>query len=360
MIDRRPAMTGPWASRPLGLSSFWQGQALLLMLLLLFGTISRTFIYNDLAAGLTMTAVLEPSAVAVTAVMREVYRRLDDAAVMRRGTVALVAQVSLLGAILLVMIAGITRIVFDLPMTHTQPVQWVVLPFFYYFFIFLGWSMLYFWISASISARESRARATAAENAALRAELEQLRLQLDPHFLFNALNGVAVEIPERPEIALGMLHDIADYLRSSLQLPHRTICRVQDEETTLRAYLAIQEARFGERLSCQLQIDGAARERPIPGFVLQLLVENAIKHGLRSSGDRLDVLVRVEALADGLRILVRNTGRLVEGGSSTGVGLHNLQRRLAIDYPGRHSFKLVQDGNAVRADLHLEGAPCHG
>lgn len=359
MIDRRPATAGPWESRSLGLPGFWQGQALLLAMLLVFGTISRSFIYNELDAGFTMTAVLEPSAVAVTAVMREVYRRLDDSALMRRSTFVLVAQASFLGAILLVVIAGVSRVVFDLPMTQTQPVQWIVLPFVYYFFIFLSWSMLYFWISASISARESRERAAVAENAALRAELDQLRLQLDPHFLFNALNGVAVEIPERPEVALGMLHDIADYLRSSLRLPHRTICRVEEEEATLRAYLAIQQARFGDRLSCELRIDAAARDRPIPSFILQLLVENAIKHGLRSSGDRLDVLVRVEEVGDGLRIMVRNTGRLVAGDSATGVGLYNLRRRLAIDYPARHSFRLVQDGDGVRADLSLEGAPCH-
>lgn len=359
MINRRPAMAGPWASRPLGLSSFWQGQALLLVLLLVFGTISRAFIYNDLEAGATMTAVLEPSAVAITAVMRELYRRLDDSAVLRRGTVALVAQVSSLGAIILVLIAGVTRVVFDLPMTQTEPVQWVVLPFIYYLFIFLSWSMLYFWISASISARDSRERAAVAENAALRAELDQLRLQLDPHFLFNALNGVAVEIPERPEVALGMLHDIADYLRSSLRLPHRTVCLVGEEEATLRAYLAIQQARFGERLSCQLQIDEEARERPIPSFVLQLLVENTIKHGLRGTGERLDVLVRIDAVADELRILVRNTGRFIGGSASTGIGLHNLKRRLAIDYPDRHDFRLDQDGDGVLAELSLRGVPCN-
>lgn len=360
MIERRSATAGPLAPDSFEALSFWQGQALFLAVLVPFGLIVRTIIYDSFETAAILGAVLDPAAALFTAFMWRFYRRLGDAEAMRQGNVALAVQLSLLGAVLLVLAAGTTRILLALPMPQHPFMQWVALPFGYYLFIFLSWSFLYLWISASIASRRNRERATAAENAALRAGLEQLRLQLDPHFLFNALNGVAVEIPDRPEVALGMLHDVADYLRSSLRLPHRTVCLVEEEVATLHTYLAIQQARSGERLRCELRIDEATLQRPVPNFVLQLLVENAIKHGLRGSGgSRLDLLVRVEAEGADLRVEVRNTGRLEAPARPAGVGLYNLRRRLDIDYPGRHEFRLAQDGDGVLAELSLRGAPCH-
>src|SRR6201995_2243283 len=132
----------------------------------------------------------------------------------------------------------------------------------------------------------------AAEAEALRAELQRLRLQLDPHFLFNALNGVAEEIPEHPTAALTMLRDLTVYLRHSLDGINQTVVTVEAELGGLSAYLRVQQARFGDRLRVSLQAQPAARERRIASSLLQPLVENAVKHGRRDNGLALSVDVR--------------------------------------------------------------------
>src|SRR3954467_3069614 len=101
--------------------------------------------------------------------------------------------------------------------------------------------------------------AVRAEAEALRFELEELRLQLDPHFLFNALNGVAEEIPEHPAAALDMLRNLTAYLRHSLDGINHTVVTVGSEVAGLAAYLAVQKARFGERLQTSLDVAPEAK-----------------------------------------------------------------------------------------------------
>jgi LytS/YehU family sensor histidine kinase len=202
-----------------------------------------------------------------------------------------------------------------------------------------------------------------AEAEALRAELEELRLQLDPHFLFNALNGVAEEIPDRPAAALAMLRDLTAYLRHSLDGINQTVVTVEAEVGGLAAYLRVQQARFGERLRTRLDMAPDAASRRIASFLLQPLVENAVKHGRRDNG--LDVGINIRAVGDALHIEIDNTGAL-DGGTGArrrrpGIGLENVRRRLALHYPGRHQFTLDQrdaGGSKVVATLVLEGEPC--
>src|SRR5215467_4197862 len=114
------------------------------------------------------------------------------------------------------------------------------------------------------------------------------------------LNGVAEEIPEHPAAALAMLRDLTAYLRHSLDGIHRTVTTVETEVAGLSAWLRVQQARFGERLKVSLDVDSAAAERPIASFLLQPLVENAVKHGRRDEG--LTVTIAVGATDQGLRI----------------------------------------------------------
>ena len=156
------------------------------------------------------------------------------------------------------------------------------------------WSLCYFWIYAELAEQAEHRHAVRAEAEALRAELEELRLQLDPHFLFNALNGVAEEIPEHPAAALAMLRDLTAYLRHSLDGINQTVVTVEAEVGGLSAYLRVQQARFGDRLRTTLDMSTRRRRtRRIASFLLQPLVENAVKHGKRDNG--LDVGIDIRA-----------------------------------------------------------------
>jgi LytS/YehU family sensor histidine kinase len=230
------------------------------------------------------------------------------------------------------------------------------------FIALLVWSLCYFWVHAELAEQAERRHAVRAEAEALRAELEELRLQLDPHFLFNALNGVAEEIPDHPSAALAMLRDLTAYLRHSLDGINHTVMPVEAEVAGLAAYLRVQQARFGERLKVVMHVEPEASSRRIASFLLQPLVENAVKHGRRDGGLVLGIDIRTQG--DALRVEIENTGTLASSHSRRrrpGIGLENVRRRLVLHYPGRHSFALtepVAGSGKVLASLVLEGQPC--
>jgi LytS/YehU family sensor histidine kinase len=201
-----------------------------------------------------------------------------------------------------------------------------------------------------------------AEADALRAELEELRLQLDPHFLFNALTGVAEEVPEHPAAAVDMLRNLTAYLRHSLDGINQMVVTVDFEVGGLHAYLGVQKARFGNRLKATIDVTPEATQRRIASFLLQPLVENAVKHGQRANG--LEVHVDIRAEGETLHVLIENTGALGVPNDSrqrpSGIGLENVRRRLALHYPHRHKFTLGSGRNTVIATLLLEGEPCSG
>jgi LytS/YehU family sensor histidine kinase len=236
----------------------------------------------------------------------------------------------------------------------------VVVPWIHYTLTLAGWSLCYFWIHAEMAEQAEHRHAVRAEAEALRLELEELRLQLDPHFLFNALNGVAEEIPEHPVAALAMLRNLTAYLRNSLDSINQTIVTIDTEVEGLSAYLGVQKARFGDRLRTHIHVEHAAGGRRIASFLLQPLVENAVKYGRREEG--LDVHIDIRAEGDVLYIQIENTGALEDGAGSrrrrSGIGLENVKRRLDLHYPGRHAFTLGDSGNKVVAKLTLEGEPC--
>ena len=188
----------------------------------------------------------------------------------------------------------------------------------------------------------------------MRAELQHLRLQLDPHFLFNALNTLAAEIPERPQAALEMTRRIAAYLRYSLDKHNRQVCPLADEIDAVRAYIRIQELRFEDRLRCRIEVDPATRSVAVPHLVVQGLVENAIKHGLepKAEGGRLEIVAEV---VDGdLFVHVIDTGVGFMPKGDGGVGLANVRERLHALYGDRAELIIaVPPGGGTRATIRV-------
>jgi LytS/YehU family sensor histidine kinase len=159
-----------------------------------------------------------------------------------------------------------------------------------------------------------------------------------------------------------MLRNLTGYLRHSLDSINQTVVTVSFEVGGLSAYLGVQKARFGERLKTTIDVTPEAAQRRIVSFLLQPLVENAVKHGRRENG--LEVRVDIRAEGEALHVLIENTGTLEEPNGSRlrrpGIGLENVRRRLALHYPDRHKFTLGSSRNTVIATLALEGEPCSG
>jgi two-component system sensor histidine kinase LytS len=179
------------------------------------------------------------------------------------------------------------------------------------------------------------ARATAT------AELAALQAQIEPHFLFNALNTIAAYCRTRPDDARRLVLAFADYCRSALRRPS-TFVTLEDELGHVAAYLALEEARFGDSLEVEQRIAPAALGALVPPFVLQPLVENAIKHG---KTDRpLRVTIRADVRFDRIRISVRDNGRGISreaiehvleagvGSGAAGLGLASVDQRITALY----------------------------
>jgi len=348
-----------WTGR---LSVFWRAQIVGWGLFFLVDLLNRLLTYRSVKVALGITLLITPCLVVLSAGMRRVYTSRAFNNRLTPHSIALIGVLSIGAAAIVVTIVFVFRRAFGWEIPFWGPLEEVVVPWIHYSLALAGWSLCYFWIHAEMAEQAEHRHAVRAEAEALRLELEELRLQLDPHFLFNALNGVAEEIPEHPSAALAMLRNLTAYLRNSLDGINHPIVTVDTEVEGLSAYLGVQKARFGDRLRTRIHVEHAAGGRRIASFLLQPLIENAVKYGRRDDG--LDVHIDIRAAGDALHIQIENTGTLDEGAGSRrrrpGIGLENVRRRLDLHYPGRHAFTLGDSGNKVVAKLTLEGEPCSG
>jgi two-component sensor histidine kinase len=228
----------------------------------------------------------------------------------------------------------------------------------------IGWSALYFGIKYWQAWQEERDRVLEANALANRAQLEMLRYQLNPHFLFNALNSIRASIDEDSQRAKRMVTEFSEFLRYSLLNGEATSVSLREELEALRNYLAIEKIRFEEKLDVSFAIDPAAEAFRLPVFLLHPLVENAIKHGMASASIPLKIRLTAVAKNGSLILEVANTGRLRESlieAGGTGTGLKNVRQRLAQLFAGRSRFEIFEDQGWIRARIEiapsLEGSP---
>ncbi len=323
----------------------------------LFGFGVRWLVHEDAARALVFTLLQEPVAFAFSGVLWLVYRRPAIGEPFRLKTATWMVALTFAAAALQTALAqGIVAVTGWANPGWTPREEWLFRAIFIWF-AYLVWSLAYFWMRALLAARVQGEAAAAARQEAQWMELQLLRAQLDPHFLFNSLNGIAAEITPRPAVAQEMVHELSDYLRYSLETRHRVLAPLALELDAVTAYLKIEQARFGERMQASVEAEVEARRRLVPSFLLQPLVENAVKHGLRE--DLCDLQIYAGCESDTLTIAIHNPGRLPASLEVTeGVGLETLRRRLEYHYPGRSSFELSQMDGIVTAELRLTGEPC--
>jgi sensor histidine kinase YesM len=192
------------------------------------------------------------------------------------------------------------------------------------------------------------------------ARLNALRMQLDPHFLFNALNTISSHVERDPRLTRRMIEHLGDLLRMSLETKDRQEVPLAEELAFLDHYLEIQKIRFGDQLAVDIDVDPEVRYASVPSLFLQPLVENAIRHGIsrRISGGA--VMVSARAVDGKLSILVEDDGVGLAPGwrieNSSGLGLTVTRERIAGLYPGHHTFTLrrrPEGGTAVEIMLPL-------
>ncbi|MEW5684101.1 MAG: histidine kinase [Pseudomonadota bacterium] len=185
---------------------------------------------------------------------------------------------------------------------------------------------------------DARTQAAEAEGQATAARLAALRYQLNPHFLFNTLNAVSsAVIRKRNGEAEAMLDKLAGFLRVTLAADPEGMIPLEDELATLQAYLEIEAVRFRERLGLDFSCPDELRGAVVPSFILQPLIENAIKHGVSRSSDAVTIRLEVNRDGDDLVVLIEDdaerSGEPARSGG--GLGLQNIRERLKVLYGPR-------------------------
>jgi len=181
--------------------------------------------------------------------------------------------------------------------------------------------------------------------------LNHLKSQLNPHFIFNALNSVRALVDEDPAKAKSAITQISNMLRFSLMMDKKQVIDLADELATVKDYLALESIRFEERLQVEYQIEDGSYAYKIPPMMLQTIVENAIKHGISNlvKGGLIEIKCR-EGLQDELYIQVKNSGQYAplpvgKQRDEDGHGIDNTQQRLSLLYGNLASFRIFNSGD---------------
>jgi len=273
-------------------------------------------------------------------------------------TLRLLSAIGLLAAIL----AGLeslvnARLPHD-PMYHPTDPRRVFLGWISWMIVLSLWSTLYVTIHEFRGRRSREMRSLRLEMMVQEAQLRGLRAQLNPHFLFNCLNGLREVIAEDPERAQLMVTQLSALLRYSLQSNQPEMVPLADEIRAVKDYLALEEIRFEERLRVGWSVAPEAYDVRVPPMILHTLVENALKHGIARRPQGGEVAIQARLHNEQLELDVTNSGEMDRQPSPDAVGLKNVQEMIKLLYGDRASLVLEDAANGrVRARVRLPIAP---
>ena len=205
--------------------------------------------------------------------------------------------------------------------------------------------------------REREFAATQLEAQLAQAQLDSLRMQLQPHFLFNTLNGIVGLVRDnKNDAAVRMLVGLSDLLRHALEHSDRQEVQLREELNFIKLYLSIQQMRFPDRLQIDLDIDPATSKALVPNFVLQPLIENALRHGIGRSAGAGSIGISSRRENGSLLITVSDNGAGLPNHwqlkTNCGIGLANTAARLQQLYGENHRFDIHnRDGGGVEIEI---------
>jgi sensor histidine kinase YesM len=209
-------------------------------------------------------------------------------------------------------------------------------------------------IAAFERTKESDNAAYEARLLAQHAELKALRMQIDPHFLFNSLNSISALTTTNPELARTMTTTLADFFRKSLSYGAKETIPLKEELSLLNHYLDIEKIRFGKRLRVEEQIDPETLSDHVPPLLLQPLLENAIKHGISNSIEGGTIIIVTQKKNDRLFITVENPVEDdVPKKKGAGMGMEIVRKRLQAIYGSDGDVKATMQENTFKVILFL-------
>lgn len=227
--------------------------------------------------------------------------------------------------------------------------------------VLIAWSGLYYAVRLWNDLVIEKERAAKADLLVHKAQLQMLRYQLNPHFLFNALNTIRALVEEDKEKAKQIITELSEFLRYSLVSRNNTMVDFADEVAAIKHYVEIQKIRYEEKLVVIMDIRPETEKFQVLSFLIYPLVENAVKYGMKTSSLPLKVTINASINDEFFKVKIINTGKWVEGNSNiisidrgTGTGLENVKLRLENAYGNNYSFDMKEENGSVIFTLQIK------
>lgn len=219
--------------------------------------------------------------------------------------------------------------------------------------IFLMWNTFYFGFHYFQNYKRTEIHSLRYLAASKESELNSLKAQLNPHFIFNCMNSIRALIDESPANAKVAVTQLSNILRNTLLMDKSKEIFLKDELNLVKDYLNLELIRYEERLNFEFKISEDTLSCFIPPFIIQSQVENAIKHGISNSPGHGKISIEAFKAGDYLKIKVANTGKLSSETPLTGVGFKNSIQRLELLYGDEGKIVIGENGNLVIVDITI-------
>ena len=285
-----------------------------------------------------------------THLMRDLFVRLNWLDLKPAPLLPRVAMASVACAMIISFLTTTVSILIDWTELPALTVLGVLINILANLVLVLFWNAIYFTFHFFQKSKKQELNNLTLEASKNEIELKNLRSQLNPHFLFNSLNSIRALIELDPPKAKEAVTKLSGLLRRSLIMGKENLVRLDEELEMVSNYLELEKIRFEERLAVNWETEKSMSAFMVPPFILQMLVENAIKHGISNLIDGGEITIRTERSEGDVFITVINSGSLGNN-ADTGIGIQNTRRRLDIQFRGTVDLELRQEGDKVVARL---------
>lgn len=218
---------------------------------------------------------------------------------------------------------------------------------------FVFWSAIYFGFHYLENYKKTEIQNLRWEAASKDIELNKLKSQLNPHFMFNSMNSIRALIDEDPAKAKEAVTQLSNILRNTLLMNKNKEIVLEEEIRIVKDYLALEQIRYEERLKYEFQIDTDVLQKLVPPLIVQAQVENAIKHGISKLPKGGEIKVSGKLFQNVLVLEITNTGKLNNEKTETGFGLLNSKQRLELLYGEKASIDIKENNNEVTVTIKI-------
>ena len=317
---------------------------------LLFYYMLDVELVNAATDSLVYNLIYFPLGMAIWYVVR--FNKIDTAKIFQLLSLHLISALSL--SILWVLLSY-SSVISIIPGTAFREFQRSILPsrFLIGLLYYIIMCLVYYLIIYYQNLREKMAKEAAVNTLLKEAELNALKLQINPHFIFNSLNSINSLILIKPDLAQEMVVKLSDFLRATLGGNSKHLVTLKDEIDFSKLYLEIEKIRFGEKLHFNINMDDNDSSRMVPHMIFQPLLENAVKHGVQQSSDPVTIDLDISNQKNFLTIIIKNNFEGISSAPGKKIGLKNIRERLTLIYNQADLLKTETKSNQFIATLKI-------